>query len=406
MPVDSIAVLMKVRIVERGSEAMPAIEEFRPDIILLDVGLPDVDGVELGHRIAERWPALPILFSTGFGGWSFAKTNHNNLYLGGMPEGNSARAQLSLNLVETVNDRIRIVAQTFWTEDENGSSTHLDLAFAEWRLSAKVRIRAGQINMPFGIYAEITDVGTLRPFLSLPQGVYGPVGLAAEYYKGIGITGILSGSSEWSCRYDLYAGGTDLEEFLPPEAFLKGQPVGTSSETEEESTRNVIGGRFTVHSPLDHLEFGASAYSGTLIASGSPRRSVAAGHVSFLDDRWSIRTEYAYQSTSREGTAGGFYVEPAFRINEHWQVAGQYNRLRTTIFGVTNPPEPSFLIHREAAIGLNYWSSPKLVLKTSFHQVNGNRFAGPSPETYAQLVEAGQLQHRTSLFMFGVNFSF
>lgn len=99
-------------------------------------------------------------------------------------------------------------------------------------------------------------------------------------------------------------------------------------------------------------------------------------------------------------------MEPAFRINEHWQVAGQYNRLRTTIFGVTNPSEPSFLIHREAAIGLNYWSSPKLVLKTSFHQVNGNRFAGPSPETYAQLVEAGQLQHRTSLFMFGVNFSF
>src|SRR5476649_2970958 len=56
---------MEVRIVERGSEAMSAIEDFRPEIVLLDVGLPDIDGVELGKLIAERWPALPILFSTG-----------------------------------------------------------------------------------------------------------------------------------------------------------------------------------------------------------------------------------------------------------------------------------------------------------------------------------------------------
>jgi PAS domain S-box-containing protein len=56
---------IEVRIVERGSEAISAIEEFRPEILLLDVGLPDVDGVELGKRIAERWPDLPILFSTG-----------------------------------------------------------------------------------------------------------------------------------------------------------------------------------------------------------------------------------------------------------------------------------------------------------------------------------------------------
>jgi DNA-binding NtrC family response regulator len=56
---------MEVRVVERGSEAIPAIEEFGPDIVMLDVGLPDIDGVVLGKRIADRWPALPILFSTG-----------------------------------------------------------------------------------------------------------------------------------------------------------------------------------------------------------------------------------------------------------------------------------------------------------------------------------------------------
>jgi hypothetical protein len=63
-------------------------------------------------------------------------------------------------------------------------------------------------------------------------------------------------------------------------------------------------------------------------------------------------------------------------------------------------------LHREAAIGLNYWLSPKLVVKSSFHRVNGNRFAVPPPETFPDLVAAGQLQHETSLFMFGVNFAF
>jgi hypothetical protein len=342
----------------------------------------------------------------GFGGWSYGKTDHGNLYLGGLPEGNYDRAELSLNLEDQLSDRLRVAVQTDFDQTEMGHDTGIDYAFVEWRFSDKLRIRAGQVKLPFGIYAEITDVGTLRPFLRLPQGVYGPVGFAGENYKGIGITGTLNGASKWSYAYDLYAGGTQLEEFLPPEAFLRGQPVSTSTEVESESTRNVLGGRFTVRTPIDGLELGVSAYSGTLIAAGSPQRSVAATHASFVNDRWSIRSEFAYEHSSHDLTARGFYLEPAYHITQHWQVAAQYDHLSTQLSGVPNPSEPSFLIHREVAVGLNYWVSPKAVFKTSFQRVNGNRFAGPVPESYAQLVAAGELQHKTSLVMFGVNFSF
>jgi len=342
----------------------------------------------------------------GFGDWLFAKTTNSNLYLGGLPEGNYKNSEFNLNLEDKVSDRIRVVVQTDWTETENGNETKLDYAFAEWRSSDKFRIRAGKVKMPFGIYGEIIDVGTLRPFLRPPQGVYGPAGFVAENYNGIGFTGTLRGAAAWSYGYDLYAGGMDLQEFRAPEAFLKGQAVATSSQTEDESARNVFGGRLTIHPPIEGLELGVSAYSGTLVESGSSQRSVAAAHVSFLDDRWSVRSELAYEHSPHDLAARGFYLEPAFRITQHWQVAGQFNRLTTALSGVTNPSEPSFLEHRETAIGLNYWLSPKLVFKTSFHRVNGNRFAGPSPESYAQLVAAGRLQHKTSLFMFGVNFSF
>ena len=33
--------------------------------MILDIGLPDVDGVEVYERIAGRWPDLRVLFSSG-----------------------------------------------------------------------------------------------------------------------------------------------------------------------------------------------------------------------------------------------------------------------------------------------------------------------------------------------------
>jgi PAS domain S-box-containing protein len=47
--------------------AMARLDQRRPDVVVLDVGLPDADGVELSHRIRDRWPDLPIVFSTGHG---------------------------------------------------------------------------------------------------------------------------------------------------------------------------------------------------------------------------------------------------------------------------------------------------------------------------------------------------
>jgi PAS domain S-box-containing protein len=50
---------------ETGGGAVPLIESFRPELVLLDVGLPDIDGVEVYSRIRDRWPELPVIFSTG-----------------------------------------------------------------------------------------------------------------------------------------------------------------------------------------------------------------------------------------------------------------------------------------------------------------------------------------------------
>jgi two-component system KDP operon response regulator KdpE len=43
-----------------GQEALRRAVEFRPDLVLLDLGLPDLDGIEVTRRLRE-WSAVPVI---------------------------------------------------------------------------------------------------------------------------------------------------------------------------------------------------------------------------------------------------------------------------------------------------------------------------------------------------------
>jgi CheY-like chemotaxis protein len=57
---------LEVRACESGSEALEAIAEFGPQLLLLDVMMPDVDGPGVLARLRERpdSAALPVVFLT------------------------------------------------------------------------------------------------------------------------------------------------------------------------------------------------------------------------------------------------------------------------------------------------------------------------------------------------------
>jgi PAS domain S-box-containing protein len=57
----------EVSSVGTGGEAAPAIRRFRPDVVLLDIGLPDIDGAQVGFALRADHPTLPIVFCTGHG---------------------------------------------------------------------------------------------------------------------------------------------------------------------------------------------------------------------------------------------------------------------------------------------------------------------------------------------------
>ena len=49
-----------------GAEALRQLEDFRPDVLILDLRLPDTDGIALLQKIRTTQATLPVLVTTAY----------------------------------------------------------------------------------------------------------------------------------------------------------------------------------------------------------------------------------------------------------------------------------------------------------------------------------------------------
>jgi CheY-like chemotaxis protein len=54
----------EVKAVSSGSEALTIVDEVKPHVVLLDVTMPEMDGMETLKRLAALKPGLPIIMVT------------------------------------------------------------------------------------------------------------------------------------------------------------------------------------------------------------------------------------------------------------------------------------------------------------------------------------------------------
>jgi two-component system, cell cycle response regulator CpdR len=52
--------------VDRGTKALPLLETEHFDLLLSDIVMPEMDGIELAQRCSEVSPATKVMFITGF----------------------------------------------------------------------------------------------------------------------------------------------------------------------------------------------------------------------------------------------------------------------------------------------------------------------------------------------------
>lgn len=55
-----------VTAVDRGTAAIPLLEQDRFDLLLTDIVMPEMDGIELAQRAAGIAPDMRVMFITGF----------------------------------------------------------------------------------------------------------------------------------------------------------------------------------------------------------------------------------------------------------------------------------------------------------------------------------------------------
>ena len=56
----------EVQSVDNGAAALPLLERERFDLLLTDIVMPEMDGIELAQRAAEICPDVRVMFITGF----------------------------------------------------------------------------------------------------------------------------------------------------------------------------------------------------------------------------------------------------------------------------------------------------------------------------------------------------
>jgi two-component system cell cycle response regulator CpdR len=90
-----------------GTEAIPLLEAGRYDLLLTDIVMPEMDGIELAQKAAEMDPEIRVMFITGFAAVA-------------LQSGRAAPEAKMLSKPFHLKDLVAEVDRIFQTEDQHG----------------------------------------------------------------------------------------------------------------------------------------------------------------------------------------------------------------------------------------------------------------------------------------------
>jgi len=340
----------------------------------------------------------------GFGTWSFGKTNNVNEYNLATHHGRYDNIDAGLILTLGITPTVNATTQISFQSADDQTETDVDFAFIDWKLNDRLTLRAGQAKNPFGLYSEYLGIGTLYPFNDVPQSIYGGNAIGDEFYRGVGVAGRVFNTRKWEMTYDFFGGGMLNDELNPAErisdAFEAGQSTA-SIELESEEIHQAFGGRLTLARPDSGFRFGINGHTG--ISPDKGRQNAVGAFVAYDTERWLLHSEFGHSFEPGFIHFSGAYVEAGYKIARHWQPVFRYDWARQGLVTTAVIPD-SYKSHREIGGGLNFWITPKAVIKGSYHHVNGNLLSVPRGDL--DLTTLNDVPKTTDLGTVGVAFVF
>lgn len=248
----------------------------------------------------------------------------------------------------------------------------LDWAFYERKIGDNASVKVGKVQLPFGIFNEIRDVGTILPFYRPPFAFYREGTFTSETIDGVVYSHDLFADASWGLSLDLFIG-----EFDSFELSLDGTEAGVVRAID------TTGYQLWLQTPVEGLRFGTGLLrrrttGGIFIPVGEKSDVLPTFHGSFefVRERFTIRSEYQETSSGLDTPVGpfdldfiGLYFQAGVRLTEGLHLWGQIDTWEIKNVADVFVEGKDKSDREDLALSLNYSFSPAVVLKAEHHFV-------------------------------------
>ena len=251
----------------------------------------------------------------------------------------------------------------------------LDWAFYERKLSDHTSLKVGRVQIPYGIFNEVRDVGTILPFFRPAYNIYQEGSFTSETVDGASLSHTFGADSDWSLDADVYFGQWDLVEI----DLFTGKALTAKA-------KDSYGTQLWLNTPVSGLRLGA-AYQHREVSEGTlrlPGQSSKFGDwllsVDAPFEKWVFRAEYRNFSsdpqpipvllaTDFELEVDTYYVQVGWHPTDSFRVYLQYEDTDLWQNASSFTRAHSLAFRKDSAIALNYVFSTNVVLKAEYHEV-------------------------------------
>lgn len=262
--------------------------------------------------------------------------------------------------------------------DQFRDEIELDYAFYERRIGEQTSVKVGRVQIPYGIYNEIRDVGTVLPFYRAPFSIYLEGSFTSETVDGLAFAHTFGAETDWSVDLDAYFGEYETFE----------SQLGDPSDVEPLKGEETYGLQLWLNTPVSGLRVGASFQSKTLTG-GQEGTFREVGEEQEVDevmfslegvfDRWSIRGEYRSFDPDVPSPIStnkitfdlvAWYAQVGFFATDQLHFYAQLELQESEWTSPDFVRTAKFDTREDLGFSVNYLFTPNLVLKAEYHIVD------------------------------------